>query len=101
MEKFVYKQHHSMCQEEHLLHWLIFQLENFHKLVWCEIVQNKNDLIFMVIFESLLDPFVSGLVPVNVLSTFGMDAVHSWIFNRDFWLMNSEESIWIGTSFLS
>ena len=45
--------------------------------MWCEIVQNKNDLIFMVIFESLLDPFVSGLVPVNVLSTFGMDAVNS------------------------
>ena len=46
---------------------------------------------WLVSFGSSLDPFVSGLIPINVLSSFNIQDGCRWFmnFNWDFWLMRS------------
>ena len=58
----------------------------FHGLILAE-VSELNDIICIIIRTTLVT--VSSLILVNVLSTFRMDVVDSWIFKRGFWLMNS------------
>ena len=80
--------------------WTMYQLMLVRRKFWvlsCQWMAVIWFLSYMVLFGESLNPFVRGLIPVNVLSTFKMDAdIHEFskeIF--DWW------TLWIGTIILS